>query len=1024
MRTVRTNAGAVIFRTKMLKRRPGMTSSYRVLLNSSFILALFIYLLAIPNLSLAANVGVFEETFVRGKGKPQTQQRNFTAVAGEGSLIIHNGNANGKNRVSSAVIILNGSQVVGPNEFNQQVGLIEKPVVLNLNDTLEVQLRSAPGSLINVQILRKTSGNEITQTFTDLKPTKPRPEEITAPPVDLDTSFAPPGPPVIPGPPGEVDSDLLEDQEGAASQPTVMNSAGTEGTINQTPKCDPAVQEGCWIGKDEGVPTTVPPGQKPGEGYTAIHAALLRTKATATEDDSGAEILWFAGDGNDPTGSETGKVDHTGVFQIVKQSRDVPIEEQFKVEKISCPKCPQLQNPAPNAKTTTADLFCAGHALLEDGRLLVAGGTEFFPQTNPSPSPHGEIHHHTAIRDSFIFDPKTNTWSKSFPMNFNPGPNFEQGTQGGGRWYPSLLTLNSGQVLAFWGHPANDDPRHTNNTPEIFSLETSKWQFLGRETDVPQFAFFDVLEDGNCKLVGTSAGYPRVHLLPNGRVFRAQAVPDPDNTESTRNVEINPIPESLTDRDEISVKVSSGPSNGHNVRGDNTFSSVLLPLTPDNNYRARVLLTGGGIGAKKDAQGNVVRDSCGHPGHPRADVNIPVQPELIDLGTDESAFFKSAWTRKTEWKRDPAIAAKPRHQANATILPTGEVFVSGGQTVFFGDVATTGVLQGEIYNPFSKDPEKEWRTVASANVPRAYHSVASLMPDGRVWHAGTTPETDVRVEEERVEIYEPWYYSKTRPVIREMKGPEDPIYPGGIVMHPHDRGLTQVVVDHFRDVKKFVLVRAGSDTHAFNPDQRYIDLGRPVLLDSDFSTNTPRFKYSFTSPPSTSIAPPGNYLLFAIDDRGVPSVGRFIRLDREFVGELFLEAEDFTSAGTSGNRRGISVNDDGTVFLEHRGSDLPSVGPVPTLQYGGVDFGTEGGVVKEFSAYHSSSTGRGILNVRQDKPDGPLIAQLEVTDTNGVTGERVTPVAPVSGVHNVFIQFYSPIPDFTARVIVDWFKFK
>jgi hypothetical protein len=192
-----------------------------------------------------------------------------------------------------------------------------------------------------------------------------------------------------------------------------------------------------------------PPTGNSGDGYVAIHSALMRTKATPTTTDSGAEILWFAGDGNDSAASGGGNVDHTGLFKIINSS--LPIGEQFKVDKISCPECPQLQNPAPNAKTTTADLFCSGHALLEDGRLLVAGGTEFFPDR--APPYHGNVGHKTAIRDSFIFDPKTNTWSKSFLMNFDPGPNFEPGTQGGGRWYPSLLTLNSGKSAGLLGSP-------------------------------------------------------------------------------------------------------------------------------------------------------------------------------------------------------------------------------------------------------------------------------------------------------------------------------------------------------------------------------------------------------------------------------------------------------------------------------------------------------------------------------------------------------------------------------------------
>ena len=34
-----------------------------------------------------------------------------------------------------------------------------------------------------------------------------------------------------------------------------------------------------------------------------------------------------------------------------------------------------------------------------------------------------------------------------------------------------------------------------------------------------------------------------------------------------------------------------------------------------------------------------------------------------------------------------------------------------------------------------------------------------------------------------------------------------------------------------------------------------------------------------TSPPDPSVAPPGWYMLFALDARGVPSVARWIQLD-------------------------------------------------------------------------------------------------------------------------------------------------
>ena len=84
-----------------------------------------------------------------------------------------------------------------------------------------------------------------------------------------------------------------------------------------------------------------------------------------------------------------------------------------------------------------------------------------------------------------------------------------------------------------------------------------------------------------------------------------------------------------------------------------------------------------------------------------------------------------------------------------------------------------------------------------------------------------------------------------------------------------------------------------------------------------------RFTFRLTSPPSSSIAPPGNYLLFALDDRRVPSVGRFIRIDRQFVGELQQEAEDFTTRGAVP----VTVQDDGTVALAARREPIEILSP-------------------------------------------------------------------------------------------------
>jgi Domain of unknown function (DUF1929) len=558
----------------------------------------------------------------------------------------------------------------------------------------------------------------------------------------------------------------------------------------------------------------------PNTNDVAIHAALLRTSA---ED---AEILFFAGDGYDAPSTPAGqKPDfmHTSVFRIVNAAAN-----QFRVEKIPSPP---------------ADLFCAGHAQLEDGRLLVAGGTTTFDAAGIHAAPMPP--HILANRDSFVFDPKFNVWSPSFQMNFQPRPDFEPGTEGGGRWYPTLVTLNSGAVLAFWGHPQQTDTRHTNDTPEYFRPDLRTWQILGLESDVREQA----------GQTDKTLGYPRVHLLPNGRLFRATPV-------NSVNVAINPVLESLVDRSQISTRVSNAPS-GEYLTGDTSYTSVLLPLTLANKYSARVLLTG------------------------------RRQPLFVTLGSGDVGATLQSWQMTSQRpatirdRMSPAPEAELcrgcRLHATATILPTGEIFVSGGKAGT--NLARDQVLEGEIYNPFNDS----WRVVASATVPREYHSVAVLMPDGRVWHAGTSKDqqTGPTNQEHRIELYEPWYFDLTRPIIRAMTGPGDPVYRGAPLMHP--RGQFFAEVDHFRPVKKFVLIRAGSSTHAFNPDQRYIELESRLVETAQLIDPAGfRFTFAVMPPPSSSIAPPGNYLLFAIDDRevGVPSVGRFVRVTRRFGPDL------------------------------------------------------------------------------------------------------------------------------------------
>lgn len=64
------------------------------------------------------------------------------------------------------------------------------------------------------------------------------------------------------------------------------------------------------------------------------------------------------------------------------------------------------------------------------------------------------------------------------------------------------------------------------------------------------------------------------------------------------------------------------------------------------------------------------------------------------------------------------------------------------------------------------------------------------------------------------------------------------------------------------------LVRPGAVTHAYNQDQRFLNLSFTRVG----STLT------VTAPANANLAPPGYYMLFVINTSGVPSVASFVRL--------------------------------------------------------------------------------------------------------------------------------------------------
>lgn len=120
-----------------------------------FIISAAFFLGAVPASAVAVHVDLTRHLadHVRTSGKPITSTDSFFGTVGAGRLIVVNGNDfDLDSRVTSAVIMLNGEQVLGPGSFDEEVAEIEIPVDLVADNTISVELRGKPGRLLTVRV--------------------------------------------------------------------------------------------------------------------------------------------------------------------------------------------------------------------------------------------------------------------------------------------------------------------------------------------------------------------------------------------------------------------------------------------------------------------------------------------------------------------------------------------------------------------------------------------------------------------------------------------------------------------------------------------------------------------------------------------------------------------------------------------------------------------------------------------------------------------------------------------------------
>lgn len=199
-----------------------------------------------------------------------------------------------------------------------------------------------------------------------------------------------------------------------------------------------------------------------------------------------------------------------------------------------------------------------------------------------------------------------------------------------------------------------------------------------------------------------------------------------------------------------------------------------------------------------------------------------------------------------------------RYNHMLLFLADGSLVVVGGNN---GGGHYTGPVQAaEIYSFATK----QWSLMASQVGVRAYHSVAVLLPDGRVWSAGSTSGNTwynngqpLPTYNHYFEIFSPPYlYNGARPTITASPA---------TISYGQPFTITTPDADNITSV---ALVMPSGNTHADDMQQRYVPL--------QFTVGTGSITAG--APANGNVAPPGYYMLVIVNNNGVPSVMPFVQL--------------------------------------------------------------------------------------------------------------------------------------------------
>jgi Domain of unknown function (DUF1929)/Glyoxal oxidase N-terminus/Galactose oxidase, central domain len=290
-------------------------------------------------------------------------------------------------------------------------------------------------------------------------------------------------------------------------------------------------------------------------------------------------------------------------------------------------------------------LFCSGHTVLPDGRLMTAGGHVYRDGNG--------------AKTLSFFDPRTNGWTRGPDMN-------------AGRWYPTVTMLPNGETLVIGGSSSGGQEAAQNRLPQVLQ-RTGTWRDL---TQAQQ----------------TLDLYPWMLVAPNGKVFMAGPSSRTQFLDTSGAGAWSPGPISQLGHRDYGSAVMYEPGKVLIVGGGGNPPTATAEVIDLNASSPRWTSTGSMAFARRQLNATLLPDGT----------------VLVTGGTSASGFNNATgfvaeaelWDPATgRWTRLAPMAPRRLYHSTAVLLPDGRVLCSGGGMPASPQGGDRDHRDAQIYSP-------------------------------------------------------------------------------------------------------------------------------------------------------------------------------------------------------------------------------------------------------------------------------------------------------------------------------------